>query len=186
MKHDVKDAESAVDMACFIWLHMLGEEDPLGSQFPFLPEVLSPPEKGVDPEDPKDRNQESGHNDEGPIKHGLSFWIIMSCVGEKLNEVSIGAGVAFSTGLYETIVRDGRFGIIRRQNAMKTVAVCTPCYQFWVSQMLNLSMVTLIVGLRSDKKNLISFHHFFVCMTPLTDLRMELLPKFHHLWLVTL
>jgi hypothetical protein len=110
----------------------------------------------------------------------------MSCVGEKLNEVSIGAGVAFSTGLYETIVRDGRLGIIRRQNAMKTVAVCTPCYQFWVSQMLNLSMVTLIVGLRSDKKNLISFHHFFVCMTPLTDLRVELLPKFHHLWLVTL
>jgi hypothetical protein len=165
---------------------MLGEEDPLGSQFSFFPVVLPPPEKGVDPKDPKDRNQESGHNDEGPIKHGLPFWIIMSCMREKLNEVGIGAGVAFPTGLYETIVRDERLGIIGRQNAVKTVAVSTTCYQFWVSQMLNLSMVTFIVGLRSDKKDLISFHHLFVCMTLLTDLGMELLPKLHHLWLVTL
>jgi hypothetical protein len=47
-------------------------------------------------------------------------------------------------------------------------------------------MVTLIIGLRGDEKDLIPFHHLFVCMASLADLCMKLLPRLYHLWLFTL
>jgi hypothetical protein len=47
-------------------------------------------------------------------------------------------------------------------------------------------MVTLIIGLRGDGKDLIPFHHLFVSMTFLADLGMELLTKFDHFWLIPL
>jgi hypothetical protein len=51
--------------------------------------------------------------------------------------------------------------------------------------MLNFSMITFIIGLSGDEKNLVSRHHLLVPMAPLADLGMELLPKCHCLWLIT-
>ena len=155
VKHDVEEAESTIDMTCFVRFHMLREEDPFGPQFPLLPEVLSPPEEGMEPEDPEDRNEKAGHQDEGSIKHGLSFWIIMGGMGNPLDEVGIGPGVAFSTGLYQTFIGDERFGIIRRQDAVKTMTVRTTRHQCRIAQMLNLSVVTFIIGLSGNQKDLV-------------------------------
>ena len=99
MKDDIKRAEPAIDMACLIRSHMLREEDSLGPQLPLFPEVLSPPEKGVKPEDPEDRDEEAGHQHEGPVEHRLSFRIVMGGMGNPLDEVGIGPWVAFSAGL---------------------------------------------------------------------------------------
>jgi hypothetical protein len=51
--------------------------------------------------------------------------------------------------------------------------------------MLNLSMVTFVIGLSGDEKNLVSLHHLLVPMALLADLCMELLPKSHCLRLIT-
>jgi len=165
---------------------MLWEEDSFGPQFPLLPEVFPPPEESMDPEDPEDRNQEAGHHNEGPIKHRLSFWIGMGCMGDPQNEVGIGPRVALSTGLHQTFLRNEGFGIIRRKNAVKTVTVSATRDQFWVTQMLDLPMVAFIIGLRSDEENLVPSHHLLVGMAFLTDLCMELLPKLNHLGFIPL
>jgi len=68
---------------------------------------------------------------------------------------------------------------------VKPVAVGTTRYQFRVAQMLHLSMITFIISLSGDEKNLVSLHHLFVRMTFLADLCMELLPKRHCLGFVT-
>jgi hypothetical protein len=65
------------------------------------------------------------------------------------------------------------------------MAISTSRYQFWVTQMLNLSVVTFIIGLRCDKKNLVSFHHLFIGMALLADLGMKLPSKLHHFGLIT-
>ena len=109
----------------------------------------------------------------------------MSCMGKPQDEIGVGVGVTFSAGLYQSIFRDERFGIIRRQDAVKTVAVSATCNQCGVAQMLNLSVVTFIIGLSGDGEDLVPFHHLFVGMTLLTDFGMELLPKCHHFGLIT-
>jgi hypothetical protein len=85
---------------------MLREKDPLCPQFPFFPVVFSPPEKGMKPEDAKDPDQEGGHQNEGPIEHGLSHRILMGRMGNKLDEIGIGLGMTFSTGLHQTALGD--------------------------------------------------------------------------------
>jgi hypothetical protein len=164
---------------------MLWEENPLSSQFPLFPVVLSPPEEGMEPEDPKDRNEKCGHNDEDPIEHWLSLWIIMGRMGKPHYEVSIGMGMAFPAGLYQPCIGDERFGIIPWEDTMKTMAIGTTRYQSWVAQMLDLSMITFVIGLSGDEKNLVSLHHLFICMTFLANLSMELLPKCHSLGFIS-
>jgi hypothetical protein len=139
----------------------------------------------MNPEDPKDRNEECGHHNENPIEHWLPFRIIMSGMGKPHHEICIRPGVAFSTSLYQTAIRDERFGIIWRKDAVETVTVRTSRHQFWVTQMLNLPVVTFIIGLSGDEKDLIPFHHLLVGMAFLADLGMELLTKIHHFWFVT-
>jgi hypothetical protein len=165
---------------------MLREEDPLGPQFSLLPEVLPPPEKSVDPENPKDGDQEAGHHDEGSIEHGFFLRVVMSCMGDPHHKIRIRPGVAFSAILYQTSIGDEGLRVISRQDAVKPVTVRTTRYQFWVTQMLNLSVVTFIIGLSGNRKNLVSLHHLFVCMALLTDLGMKLLSKLHYFGLVTL
>jgi hypothetical protein len=43
--------------------------------------------------------------------------------------------------------------------------------------MLNLSMITFIIGLSGDEKDLVSLHHLIVGMAFLADLGMELFSK---------
>lgn len=186
MKDDIEGAESTIDVTRFVRFHMLGEEDSLGSQFPLLPKVSPPPKEGMNPENPEDGNQEAGHQDEGPVKDWLSLWIIVGRMSDPLNEVNIGPWMAFSTCLYQTFLRNERFGIIGRQNVVKTMTVCTTRHQCWVSQFLNLSVVTFIIGLRGNKEDLVPLHHLLVGMALLTDLCMELLPKLNHFGLITL
>ena len=45
-------------------------------------------------------------------------------------------------------------------------------------------MVTFVIGLRGDEKDLVSLHHLPVCMALLADFGMELLPRFHDLRLI--
>jgi len=165
---------------------MLGKENPFGSQFSLFPEVLPPPEERMNPEDSEDGNQEARHQDKGPVEHWLSLWIGMGSMGEELNEVGIGARMAFSTGLNETRVRNKGFRIIPWQDAVETVAVCTTRYQFRIAQMLHLSVVTFVVGLGGDQEDLVSVHHFGVGMALLTNLDLKLLPKFHDLRFLSL
>src|SRR4030042_21645 len=125
MEEDIKSAKPAIHLARLIGFHVLREKDPLCSQLSFFPEVLPPPEEGVEPEDPEDRNKKCGHNDENRIKHWLSLWIIMGRMGKPHYEVSIGSWVTFSTGLYQSSIRDEGFWIIHWQDAVKSVAVRT-------------------------------------------------------------
>ena len=69
---------------------------------------------------------------------------------------------------------------------MKPVTVGATCHKTRVSQFLDLPMVTLVIGLGRNEKDLVSFHHFLVGMTLLADLRMELLSKCDHLGIVAL
>jgi hypothetical protein len=138
----------------------------------------------VKPKDSKDGNEEGGHQNEGPVKDRLSFWIIVGRVSNPLHEVGIGPCVALATGLYEPLLRDQGLWIITRQNAVEPVAVCAPRHQFRVAQMLDLPMIAFIIGLRGDEENFVSLHHLFICMTFLANFCMELLPKCHGLWLI--
>jgi hypothetical protein len=47
-------------------------------------------------------------------------------------------------------------------------------------------MVTFVISLGGDEKDLIPLHHLLVGMAFLADLGMELLTKIHHFWFVTL
>jgi hypothetical protein len=47
-------------------------------------------------------------------------------------------------------------------------------------------MVTLIIGLRGDGKDLIPFHHLLICMASLAYLGMKLFPKCDHFGFLTL
>ncbi len=58
----------------------------------------------MDPEDSENPDHKGGHQHERPIKHGLLFRIGMGRMGDELNEVGVGAGVALSTGLYQTFL----------------------------------------------------------------------------------
>jgi hypothetical protein len=49
-------------------------------------------------------------------------------MGKPKYKVGIGSWMAFSTGLYEPSIRDKGLRIIRRQNAVKSVAVGTTRY----------------------------------------------------------
>jgi hypothetical protein len=66
------------------------------------------------------------------------------------------------------------------------MTVCASGNQFGIAQILNLPMVTIVIGLRGDEKDLIPFHHLFVGMAFLADLGMKLLTKSDHIWFVTL
>ena len=110
-----------------------GKKDPLSSQFPLFPVVLSPPEDGVKPEDSKYRDEKRCHNDEDSIKHWLLLWIIMRGMGKPKHEVSIGSWMAFSTGLYQTCIGDERFRIILLQDAVKSMTIRTTRHQSWVA-----------------------------------------------------
>jgi hypothetical protein len=61
------------------------------------------------------------------------------------------------------------------------MAIRAAGYQGGISQFLDLSVVTLVVCLRSDEKNLVPLHHLFVCMAFLADLGVELSARLHHL-----
>jgi hypothetical protein len=185
MEYDIKKAKATIDVTSLIGSHMLREEDSLRPQLPLFPKVLSPPEEGVEPEYTEDRNEEAGHQDEGPIEHWFSFWIGMGCMGDELNEVGIGSWMALTAGLYQAPLGDEGLWIIWRQNIVKSMAVGTACYQFRVTQMLHFSMITFIIGLRSDEKNTVSFHHLYICMAFLANLCMEFLPKRHGFGLIT-
>ncbi len=180
MKEDIKGAEPAIDMACLIRLDMLGKEDAFCSQFSPLPEVLSPPEKGMKPEDPKDPDEKGGHEQEGPIEYRVPFRVIMSGMGHPLGKVGIGPRMAFSAGFEQSFCRDKGFRILRGKNIVKTVTIGTPCHETRISQFFNLSMVTLVIGLGRNQKDLVSFHHLLIGMTFLADLRMKLLAKCNH------
>jgi len=140
----------------------------------------------MDPKYSKDRNQEASHYNKGPIKDWLSLWISMGGMGDPLNEIDIGPGVALSTGLHQTFLGDERFGIIRRKNAVKTMTVRASRNQFGITQILDLPMVTFVISLCCDEEDLVPFHHLTVGMALLTDLCMEFLPKLDHFWLITL
>ena len=100
MEDDVKKAESSIDMARFIRSQVEWEEDSLCPQLSLFPEVFPPPEKGVKPEYPKDRNEEAGHQNESSVEDWVSFWIIMGRMSNPLHEVGIGPCVALTTGLH--------------------------------------------------------------------------------------
>jgi hypothetical protein len=127
MEDDVKGTEASIDMACFIRLDMLREENPFGSQLPLFPEVLPPPEKGMDPEDSEDRNKKECHNHEHPVEDRFSFRIVMGRVGDPLDEVRSGSGMAFPTGLDQALLGNEGFGVIRGKDAVKTMTVRATC-----------------------------------------------------------
>ena len=104
MEHDIKEVESAVDVTRFIWLHVLREKDPPGSQFPLLPEILPPPQEGVKPENAEHADEKGGHDQEGPIKEGLLDRVFVSGVSDELDKTGIGSGVTFATGFYESLI----------------------------------------------------------------------------------
>jgi len=87
-------------VTCFIRIHVLREKNSLRPQLPFFPVVLSPPEKGMKPEDTKDPDQEGGHQNKGPIEDRLSHRILMGRMGNELDEIGIGLGMTFSAGLH--------------------------------------------------------------------------------------
>lgn len=138
----------------------------------------------MEPKYSKDGDEEASHEDEGSVEHRLSFWVSMGCMRNPLHEVGIGVSVTFAAGLYQPPLGDERLWIIRRQNVVKPVAIRTTRNQFWVAQVLYLSMITFVIGLSGDEKNPVSLHHLLVCMTFLADFRMELLPEFHALGFV--
>jgi hypothetical protein len=173
-------------MACLIGLDMLGEKDAFCSQLSPLPEVLPPPEKGMKPEDPKDPDKKSGHENEGPIEYRVAFRVIMSGMGHPQSKIGIGPLMTFSTGFEQPFLRDKGFRILRRKNTVKTVAIGTPCHKARVSQFFNLSMVTLVIGLGRNQKDLVSFHHLLIGMTFLANLGMELLAKCNHFAVIPL
>ena len=69
---------------------------------------------------------------------------------------------------------------------MKTVTIGTSCHKTRVSQFFNLSMVTLVIGLGRNQKDLVSFHHLLIGMTFLANLCMELLAKCNHFVVIPL
>jgi len=85
---------------------MKREEDSLGPQFSLLPVVFPPPEEGVNPEDPEDGDQKASHNKKDGVKNGVLFWIVVGGMGDPHYEICIRLGMALSTGLYQTRVRD--------------------------------------------------------------------------------
>jgi hypothetical protein len=184
MEHDVKKAKSSINMPGFIRSYMLREENPPSPQLPFFPKILSPPEERVEPKYSKDGNEKAGHEDKGSVEYRFSFRVIVRCMGNPLHEVSVSLFVTFAAGLYQPSLGDERLWIIRRQNVVKPVAVRAACNQFWIAKVLHLSMITFVIGLRGNEKNLVSLHHLLVCMTFLADFGMELLPKFHGLGFV--
>ena len=76
----------------------------------------------------------------------------MGGMGDPLGEVGIGPGMAFSAGLEQPGVRDEGFGIVRRKDIMKPVAIGAACHKARISQFLNLSMVALVIGLGGDRE----------------------------------
>jgi hypothetical protein len=110
----------------------------------------------------------------------------MGGMADPLGEVGVGPGMAFSAGLDQPLFRDEGFGILRRQDTVKTVAIGATCHETGIPQFLNLSMVALIIGLGRDQKDVVSFHHLPVGMALLTNLRMKLLPECDHLRIVPL
>jgi hypothetical protein len=89
--------------------------------------------------------------------------------------------MALPAGLYQTLVGNKGLGIISRQDAVKTVTVRTTCNQFGITQVLDLSMIAFVIGLRGNGENLVPLHHLCISMAFLTYLGMKLLPKFDHL-----
>ena len=63
---------------------------------------------------------------------------------------------------------------------MKTVAISAPGYEFWITQLLNLSVITLVIGLSGDEEYLVPLHHLRIGVTFLANLSVELSPKFHY------
>jgi len=49
----------------------------------------------MEPEDPKDRDEKCCHNDEDPIEHWLSLWIIMGRMGSHITKLVLAWGWHF-------------------------------------------------------------------------------------------
>ena len=88
------------------------------------------------PEDPKDPDEESGHDQEGPIEYRVAFRVIMRGMGHPLGKVGIGARMTFSTGFEQSFIRDKGFRILRGKNIVKPVTIGTPCHKTRISQFL--------------------------------------------------
>jgi len=172
-------------MTRFIGFHMLREKDPLSSQFPLLPKILSPPQEGMKPEDAEHADEKGGHDQESPVEEGLFYRISMRGVSDELNKMNIGSWVAFATRLDESLIRNEGLRVLGRQDAVKSMAVCTACHKRGIAQLFNFSVVALVIGLGGDEVDLVPFHHFPVTMALLADLGMELFPKGNHLGLIT-
>jgi hypothetical protein len=131
------------------------------------------PEKGMDPEDREDEEEETGHEDEGVIEDRVFFTVIMLAVGIVCGKERRRLAVALAAGLDDVVRIDAGFGVAGRKDFMGGVAVGAPSDLFRKAETVVLAVIAVHVGLDRHSEHLVASHHLFVCMAFHADFRME-------------